>query len=173
MATEDNSSVVERFWQKVFKEGDLDVADELFASDHVLHLPDLPAEERGSYAIKALVTIFHKTLPSIQFDLQDELAAEDKVVCRWTAIGSLADELKSAGASDDEVTIYGITIFRVSDGKIKETWQQFEVLRDESETLMLPEEVKGRWVGDDQQIRDILEDIECVERIICRLCRCC
>jgi predicted SnoaL-like aldol condensation-catalyzing enzyme len=173
MATENNNPVVERFWQEVFKEENLDVADELFASDHVLHVPDLPAEERGPYAIKDLVAIFHKALPSIQLDLQDEIAAEDKVVSRWTARGPLADELKIAGASDDEETISGISIFRVSGGKIKETWHQFEVLRDESEALKLPEEVQERWLGNDQRSREILEDHIWLAGIICRLCRCC
>jgi predicted ester cyclase len=173
MATENNNPVVERFWQQVFKEEDLDVADEVFTSDHVLHMPDLPAEQRGPYAIKNLVTIFHKALPSLQLDVQDVIAAEDKVVTRWTARGALADELKSAGASDDEETISGISIFHVSDGKIKETWHQFDTLRDKSEALMLPEDVQERWLGNDQRIRDLLEDHLWLAGIVCRLCRCC
>lgn len=173
MATENNNPVVERFWQEVFKEENLDIADELFTSDHVLHMPDFPAEERGPYAIKDLVAIFHKALLNIQLDLQDEIAAEDKVVSRWTVRGPLAVELKSAGASDDEETISGISIFRVSDGKIKETWHQFDAIRDESEALMLPEEVQERWLGNDQRIRDKLDDHLWLANIVCRICRCC
>ena len=174
MPAEDNNLVVGRFWQEVFEEKNLDVADELFASDHVLHMPDLTAEERGPYVMKGLVSIYHKVVPSIQLDLRDEIAAEDKVVSRWTARGSLADELKAARDNGDEVSIYGITIFRISEGEIKETWHQSEPLRNESEALRLPAEVSERWISDDEPIRGILGGPDPRwEHWICRICFCC
>jgi SnoaL-like polyketide cyclase len=172
MATED-IDVVRRFWQEIFNEGNLDLVDELFASDHVLHASDLPAEERGPYGIRGLVAIIRKVSPSIQLDLQDEIVAEDKVVSRWVARGTLADDLKNAGVRDNEVTISGISIFRLSDSEITETWHQFEVPRDESEELRLPEEVREQWLSSDRQISEILGDPSKWIPIICRICRCC
>jgi predicted SnoaL-like aldol condensation-catalyzing enzyme len=174
MTTEDNKTVVQRFWQEVFNEKNLDVADELFASDHELHVLDLPAEERGPYTVKGFAAIFHNVSPSIQLDIQDEIAAEDKVVNRWTARGPLADELKSAGATDDEVTVSGISIFRVSDGEIKETWHQLEGPRNESEASRLPDNVRDQWLSTNPEFQRLYEiDPGAAEGIGCRLCRCC
>lgn len=173
MSVEENKLIVQRFWHEVVNGRNLDVADELFASDHVLYEQDLPTEERGPYTVKSFVTIVHKTSPDILVDIQDEIAAADKVVSRWTARGSLAEELKSAAASNDEVTISGISIFRVSDGEIKETWQQIEAPRNDAQAAMLPEEVQAQWLSNDQQFSELLGDLSKWKRIICRICHCC
>jgi len=118
MQAQDNKAVVRRFWEEVFNQRNLDVADELFAPDHVTHHPYVSEERRGPAPMKDFVSISRKISPDLAAVVEDEIAEGDKVVTRWTAKGELADKLQG-GDVDDEVAVSGISVFRVSDGKIE------------------------------------------------------
>lgn len=141
MYAEDNRAIVGRFWQEVFNEGNLDVADKLFASDHVFHHPALPDEARGADVMKATVALFRMISPDLHLTVEDEVAEGDKVVTRWTASGTVADEMKGSG---DEVTVSGISIFRISGGEIRDTWQRFDPHDDYPRPVPKEEQVRER-----------------------------
>ncbi len=144
MSVDANKAIVRRFWQRVFNEGNTEVADELFAPEHVTHHPYLSEESRGPAPMKGFVSISHKVVPDLEAVVEDEIAEGDKVVTRWRARGKLADKLQ--GDDDvDEVAVSGISVFRVSDGKIAETWLRFEADLDESE-LPVPKEGFLEWL---------------------------
>src|ERR687884_1889407 len=96
MSPEDNTVIVRRFWEEVFNEGNLEIADELFASDHIFHQPNLSEEEHGPGVVKGVVAVLRKISSDIQVIIEDEIAAGDKVVTRWRASGTLTPELRSA-----------------------------------------------------------------------------
>lgn len=159
MATppEENTAIVQRFWEEVFNQGNLEVADELIARDHVLHQILLPEEKLGPDVVKYVVLLFHNISPDIQVITQDEIAEGDKVMSRWRATGTLAPELRSAtGVTGEVVRVLGMSVFRVSDGEIKETWQQLEEYRDESEAPMPRKEVQ-ELLYRDQRYLDLIK----------------
>jgi len=147
MSLDANKAIVRRFWQGVFNEGNIEIADELFAPEHVTHHPYLSEERRGPAPMKGFVSISHKVVPNLEAVVEDEIAEGDKVVTRWTARGKVADNLQG-GEVDDEVAVSGISVFRVSDGKIEETWFRFEADLDESEQPVPKEEFR-EWLLED------------------------
>ena len=52
MSTEENKAVSRRVAEEIFNGGNLDLADELYASDYVLHDPSLPEDLIGPEGIK-------------------------------------------------------------------------------------------------------------------------
>src|SRR3712207_5839688 len=94
MRAEDNKAIVRRWFEECFNEGNLEMADELFAPNHVLHIPSIPAETLGVGPVKSVVRLFHKTLPDLEVGVEDEIAEGEKVVTSWTARGTLADEVR-------------------------------------------------------------------------------
>jgi ketosteroid isomerase-like protein len=156
MEPEDYKAVVSDFWQKVFTEGNLDVADELFAPDHVLHIPSLPSPLRdatGPDAIKSFVALPRRVSPDIQVTVKDWVAEGEKVVTYWTARGTLADEMmRGADYDNDGITASGVTIYRVSDGQIRESLWLFEARVDEPQRP-LREEIR------EFVLQDISEDL--------------
>jgi predicted ester cyclase len=134
MTLQDNKAIVERVYLEMFNEGNLGVADELLTGDHVVHIPSLPRDEVGLDAMKFLVALFRRISPDIHVAVEDWVAEGDKVVTSWTVRGTVADEMRGDDPDDNEVRASGVSIHRIVDDKIGETWWRFEVsLHDESQ----------------------------------------
>lgn len=128
MATppEENTATVRRFWEEVFNQGNLETADELFASDHAVNHPYLPEEGQGPDAMKAIVALFRMVSLDIQVTIEDEIAEGEKVAIRWTASGTPAPGMRDPYLQDDEVSVSGIGIFHLLNGTIQKTWLRFQ-----------------------------------------------
>ena len=61
-------------------------------------------------------------LPSGEHAVGDLTDAGDKVVCRWSASGTHKGELRGIAPTGNKIQITGITICRLSNGKIAEQW---------------------------------------------------
>lgn len=176
MSAEDNKGVARRWFEESFNEGNLEMADELFAPDHVIHHSCISADRLGADPLKSVARLLHKTLPDLEFVIEDEIAEGDKVVSRWAVRGTLADKLRRADI-DDEVTISGISIFRISHGEIKETWLSLEAELDEFQTPMPTDEIR-EWLFEDTstvgKARLVISPDDWDEaRLCCRLGLCC
>ena len=112
----ENKAVVRRLLQEVWNRGNLEVADDIVAPDYVNHTqqPAVP----GVRGFKQLVSSVHAALVDFQMTLEDLIAEEDKVVARWTTRGTD----KRGWPADNIATLTEIGIFRVSGGKIVESW---------------------------------------------------
>ena len=55
MSTEENKALARRVLEEMFNKGNLDVADELLASDYVDHDPAMPEDIRGPEGFKQYV----------------------------------------------------------------------------------------------------------------------
>jgi steroid delta-isomerase-like uncharacterized protein len=83
---------------------------------------------------------FHQTTDAI-------FAEGDKVVVRWTATGTQQGELLGMPASGKQVKYSGITIYRVADGKIAESWWAYDVMGLVQQITSPPEQsAAGVWV---------------------------
>jgi predicted ester cyclase len=74
--------------------------------------------------IKNFLSIF----PDAQMRIDDIFASEDKAVYRWTGTGTHRGEFMGIAPTGKRVTIEGITIARVENGQVVETWRQFEFM---------------------------------------------
>ena len=162
MTLEENKAVVRRFWEKAFvADGDLELVDTLFASDHALRYPGLGEEGEGRDAMKALVSLFRSVSPDFRINVQDEIAEGNKVVVRWAGSGSVREEI--AGEAGVEARVSGIAISRVVRGEITETWLRIAAHPDES-WAMVPRETTLEQLSLNPFISDPMGEIG---RLIC------
>ena len=128
MSVEENKAVVRRFLDEVFGGGDLELVDELFAPDYVLHDPAVPQEVSGHEGIKQYVSMYRGAYPDTHFTVEDQVAEGDLVVTRWTGQGTHRGELMGVPPTEEQVTVTGIEFDRVVGGKIEETWVNYDAL---------------------------------------------
>jgi ketosteroid isomerase-like protein len=116
MAVEDNKALLRRVIEEAHSKGNLDVVDEVYASDYVLHTPTPPLDEeiRGPEEIKLLIRTQLAASPGLEFTVEDQIAEGDKVVTRYTSSGRLLRNGR------------GVVISRIVDGKIAEEWMVVE-----------------------------------------------
>jgi steroid delta-isomerase-like uncharacterized protein len=125
--SEENKALVQRFVEEAFNKGNLDVADEVYASDFVSHESAGPSERSPEY-VKQFVGMYRGAFPDGHTTVEDVIAEGDKVAYRWTFRGTHRGELLGIPPTDNQVTITGITLDRVSGGKIEEEWNHFDQL---------------------------------------------
>ncbi|HEX6710702.1 MAG TPA: ester cyclase [Rubrobacter sp.] len=128
MSAEENKAVVRRFLDEVFGGGNLELVDEIFAPDYVLHDPAIPGEVSGTEGIKQYVSMYRGAYPDTHFTIEDQIAEGDHVVTRWKGQGTHRGELMGIPPTERLVTVTGVEVDRVSGGKIEETWVNYDAL---------------------------------------------
>lgn len=126
MSTE-NKTILCRFFEELFNDGDLNVADELVALDYVNHNP-APDEPPGRDGLRAFITVLRTAFPDIHFSVDEQLAEGDRVVTRWTATGTQQGPFAGVPATGNPINVTAINIHRVADGQIQEGWLNWDAL---------------------------------------------
>jgi steroid delta-isomerase-like uncharacterized protein len=127
MSAEDNKSLVRRVYEEIINKGNLNLADEAFASDYVYRSPGSP-ELRGPEGFKQLVTMYRNAFPDLHLDLDNLIAEGDTVVSRWTGRGTHNGELMGIPPTGKQVTVTGVVISRFAGGKAVEDWELIDSL---------------------------------------------
>jgi steroid delta-isomerase-like uncharacterized protein len=125
---EENKALVRRWFEDLFNEGNLDVADEIIDPDHLGHDPTLPDLPIGPEGQKQLVNLYRSAFPDARITIEKQVAEGDTVATRWTGRGTHQGELMGVAPTGNQVTLTGIDISRISEGKIVETWTNYDAL---------------------------------------------
>ncbi len=138
--SEENKVIARRALEEVFSaQGDLDVADELFAPDYVGHDPVSPEDVRGPEGVKEFAMTYRNAFPDVQLSVEDQVAEGDRVATRWSARGTHQGELVGVDPTGNQVQITGITISRIEGGKIAEDWINYDALGMMQQIGAIPE----------------------------------
>jgi steroid delta-isomerase-like uncharacterized protein len=127
--TADLADASRRLLEQSFNEGNFELIDQLVAPEALNHDPALPAQLRdlrGAEGVKRIVTMYRTAFPDVQMTVDDALAADDKVVLRWHGEGTHRGELAGLAPTGAHGSVTGISIDRWEDGKIVETWTEWD-----------------------------------------------
>ncbi len=125
---EENKALVRRWFEDLFNEGNLDVADEIIAPNHLEHDPTLPDLPIGPEGQKQLVNLYRSAFPDARITIEEQVAEGDTVVTRWTGRGTHQGELMGVAPTGNQVTVTGVLISHISEGKIVESWSNYDAL---------------------------------------------
>jgi steroid delta-isomerase-like uncharacterized protein len=125
---DDITTPTRRLVDEVYNKGRVDVLGEILGPGYVGNDPALPEPIQGAGGERELVTAYRNAFPDLEVTVDDMIAAGDKVVTRWTARGTHRGALFGIEPTGKEVTITGIGIARVEDGRIAEAWSNWDTL---------------------------------------------
>jgi len=135
MSIERNKAVVHRFFEEVLDGGNMDLMLELFASDAVVHRPEVPAPIVGNAAYAALLSPGLARRSHFVTTIEYMIGEDDLVAVRLrhdvTYIADIPSRVGMLKATGKSIHWYAHAFFRVRDGKIVEEWVQ----RDEAGIL--------------------------------------
>jgi steroid delta-isomerase-like uncharacterized protein len=139
---ESNMEVVRRFFEAGPSSGDIGAADALLAPDLALHVP-LPAPGPGIGAMNTIITSCRAAFHGLHVTINDLMADEDKVTCRFTARGVHNGEFMGLPPTGKKIAMTGIEIFRLRDGKIVELWGEANLMGLMQQLGILPAPPQG------------------------------
>ena len=127
----DPSEASRRMLEEAFSEGKFELVDQLVARDAVDHDPAAPAELgalRGPEVLKRTAGMYRAAFPDLRMVVDDVVAADDKVVLRWHCEGTHRGELAGLAPTGARASVTGISIDRWEEGKVVESWTEWDNL---------------------------------------------
>jgi steroid delta-isomerase-like uncharacterized protein len=131
MSSEQNKKIVRRAFEEPWK-GNLEVVDELYASNYIGHDPAVPEPLRGPKGVKEFISTYRAAFPDARITVEQQLAEGDLVATRWTGHGTHEGELMGISPTGKHVTVSGLTITRLEGDKIVEgflNWDTFGMMQ--------------------------------------------
>jgi len=123
-----NREVARRILDEVFGQGRMETADELIAPDAIGHDPSLPAPVQGPEGVKQAAAGYRAGFPDLRFTVDDQCASGELVCTRWTAIGTNSGDFWGMAPTGRQATVTGITMDRISGGRVVESWTNWDAL---------------------------------------------
>ena len=124
--SDQNKAIVTRFFAEVCNGRKLNVADEIFTSNHVHHDPANPQIGGGPDGMKQLVSIYQGAFPDAHWTVEQMVAEGDTVVTRWTGRGTHKGDLQGFAPTGKSVIVAGVWIHRIANGKVVESWDVWD-----------------------------------------------
>jgi len=119
MSTEENKAAVRRFFEELLSTDNLIVADELLSPDFYFYFAGSP-DPMDLESYKEFLSARREGFPDRRFVVEDMIAEGDKVSARFTMRGTHKGELRSIAPSGREITVTGIDMIRLEEGKMVE-----------------------------------------------------
>ncbi len=126
MSAEENKALARRVIEEMFNKGNLDIADELIAPEYVDHDPAMPEDVRGPEGFKEYVRAYRAGSSDLHVRIEAQVAEGDLVATRWTATATHDGDLWGIAPTGKRVTLPGMEIVRISDGKLVEGWEGYD-----------------------------------------------
>ena len=130
MSTEQNKATARRWFSDIIAQGQLAVADEIFAANHIIHDPHAPPTgwPNGPEGLKMVASVFGGGFADWNIPIEDQIAEGDKVATRWTASAAHTGSVLGIPPTGKTVRVSGVNVTRFAEGKIVESWFNFDML---------------------------------------------
>jgi steroid delta-isomerase-like uncharacterized protein len=121
-----NKDVVLRLWyQELWDNWNIGVADDLLTDDYRLHAPGVPVPlDRAT--TKQVVAMYGTSFPDLKHTVDEVIAEGDTLAVRWTVRGTHRGEFQSIPASGKSIKLSGITMHHLVDARVRETWLVYD-----------------------------------------------
>ena len=124
----ENKAIIRRLYGEVWNSRRLEVVNELISPSHALHGPVAEGSAIGPEAYKGAVTRFLTGFPDLRFSIDDMVAEDEKLVVSWNISGTHKGEFMGVPATNKKVSIDGITINHIVNGKIMDSYANYDTL---------------------------------------------
>jgi steroid delta-isomerase-like uncharacterized protein len=128
----ENKAIVRRLYDEVWNKRKLDVVAQLISPSHALLDPFVSGSQVGPELYRRRVLELASSFPDLRFTLDDLIAEKDKVVVSWVISGTHKGEFMNIPPTGKKVSVEGITIHYLRDGKILDSnarWDALGLLR--------------------------------------------
>ena len=127
--------VTEKFAQAVASQylearntNNLDLLDNIYAPEVVVHDCSAPDDIRGLDALKSFYEASHMGFPDFKISFDDVLVSEHYIIFRGTVEGTHTGTLRGMPPTGKHISFSCVAIDRVDGDKIIEEWVYFNVL---------------------------------------------
>lgn len=112
---------------EIFNDGNMDLVESTIDTAYVCHHPSYPDDIKGQVAFQEWVEMNRTAFSDFRLTLEDILAKDNDVYCRWTMTGTHDGPLRDLPPTGKKVSVAGLALTRMVDGKVAEEWVMFDI----------------------------------------------
>ena len=117
----ENKAVIRRLYGDVWNKRKIEILPEIISPSHALHDPNIPDGLVGPEAYARQVSRFVRAFPDLQFTVEDMVCEKDMLAVSWVISGTHKGEFWGVAPTNKKISIEGITINHIKDGKIMDS----------------------------------------------------
>jgi steroid delta-isomerase-like uncharacterized protein len=122
-------AILRRWFEVVWNEGREDLMEDLAASDVIVHGVGGPGQiMRGIAAFKPFYRNIRGAFPDLRITVEEAIGERDIVALRWSAEMTHTGGDLGFAPTQQRLAITGMTFARVRDGKIVESWDNWDMM---------------------------------------------
>jgi steroid delta-isomerase-like uncharacterized protein len=116
-----NKELVRRFYKEVYGAWNMALVDDLVSPGFISH--DWPeGGPTGPQAFRDYYSAIRSAVPDARYVVDDLIAEGDRVVVRWRMLGTQERAFGDIPPTGRLITLKGIAVYRLEDGKLVERW---------------------------------------------------
>jgi steroid delta-isomerase-like uncharacterized protein len=119
--SEENKAIARRYVEEAINQRNLDLLDELFASEFIDHTAS-PGQAPGLEGLNQFFAMMDAGFSDFRATIEDMIAEGSKVEVRFTFRGTHQGDFVGIPPTSKQVTMQGIDILRVENGNVTELW---------------------------------------------------
>jgi steroid delta-isomerase-like uncharacterized protein len=124
----ENKAIIRRLYEEIWNKRKVELVGEIISPSHALQAPNVSGSAVGPEAYKRQLMLFLSGYPDLHFRVEDTIAEADKVVACWTFSGTHRGEYLGVPATNKKVSVDGITIHHIANGKIMDSYSNWDAL---------------------------------------------
>lgn len=130
MQPADPKAVARSYFDELINKHNLPFIDELFDPAIVFHDPAIipGGQTSGLDGVRKFFTTFFTTFPDVHFEINDFFGEDNRVAIRFTWTGTHQFQVLGHTIAKRHVSVPGIDIFHIANGKIAEVRVAFDRL---------------------------------------------
>ena len=125
---QDSLSVVREFFAQVVNKGDGQSLKNLVDDTGTGYVAGDSQPRKGQAGVLKGINTFRSASPDFTVTIDDIFSSGDKVAVRWSGKGTHKSHFEGVAGSGQAVSLTGMDIYRVENGKIVEGWSQSDSL---------------------------------------------
>ena len=141
---EQNKAIVRRLFEELWNKGNLSLADQLFTPNYTHHDSSSPDFGHGPESERKRVTLYRTAFPDLHLTIEDIIAEGDAVMARWSCRGTHKGDLSGIAPTGKQFTISGVTIARLTNGKLAEGYVNWDAQGLMQQLGVVPETAKTK-----------------------------
>ncbi|HYW28136.1 MAG TPA: ester cyclase [Terriglobales bacterium] len=124
----DTEAIARSYFEKLINVHDLDYIPTLFDPNIQFHDPAIipGGQVSGHDGVRGFFSSFFRAFPDVQFQIDDLFTQEQKAAIRFTWTATHRFKFLDIDVTDRHVSVPGIDIFHVTDGRISEVRVAFD-----------------------------------------------
>ena len=120
--TASNADVLRQLYRDVWNGANPESVHDLVHDAYLIHNREVPDGTSGPEIYRYLADSTREIFPDANFEIDDIVAAGQKVAVRWTMSGTHDGELYGLEPTGEEIELAGIEINWFTKGQLIETW---------------------------------------------------